>query len=147
MLESKANPFIMRHQWVKSLMEILRSVREGRYHVKRGAINWSTFTWPSERAIAVRTPENFPPDELKLRQTTLEIIVATKIGGGEMQDDVLDEMESDVILAAAALLREKFSAGGVSNTSIVKMELTGSVEFNDLNLNIQGWFITFSVEY
>lgn len=136
---------IKRSVWLGELLELLRKVGNGKYYVRRGAISWSGFTWPKSFAVAVRAAENFPAEVTQLKTTTLEISVMTQIPekNQEVDDDVLETLEEDIVLVMQALRRVKKGKDNV----VANVSYQGSVEVSDLEFGVQGFYITFIVEY
>lgn len=138
---------VARAEWMTELLRILRKLDKG-YYVRRGSIVWSTFTWPKDRVVAVRAAENFPADDVTgLRTTTLEVTVVTRIpqAEDEVDDAILEELEQDVILALQALRQAKAKDGKTG--LIMNVTDQGSVELSDLEFRVQGYYVTFTVEY
>jgi hypothetical protein len=141
---------VPRHRWVKRLLKLLRELDNQKYFVKRGGIDWTQFTWSKNYAVAVRVPENFPPEAASgLRETTLELTVVTKITQTteEADDDLLDAMEDDILVAMAALCGDTYTDKDGQKAYLTDCEFLGTVELNGAEFGIQGWYITFRVQF
>ena len=136
-----------RAEWIKMLLSLLRGL-DG-YFVKRGPIDWATFTWPKSLALSVRAAENFPAGEDGLRTTTLEIVAGARIqqDSDDDDDEVLEAIETDVITAMEALKQAKFKESGLDTPYVVRVSHLGSIELNGSEFGMQGWYITFTVEF
>lgn len=136
-----------RSVWVPKLLELLRSCRNGQYYVRRGMILWSTFSWPKNRAVAVRITENFPPRQSEPRESTVQLIVATHIENpdqkGGLDDLTLEEMEQDMIEAMETLDQVKVATQSAIHAAIFQ----GSIEWHDVGCNVQGYTCNFTVTY
>ena len=141
---------VPRHRWVKRLLALLRELDNQKYFVKRGGLDWTAFNFPKKYAVAVRVPENFPPEaESGLRETTLELTVVTQIDQSkeEADDAVLDQMEDDMLVAMAALVQDSYAEGNDKLSYLTQCEFLGSVELNGGDYGIQGWYLTFRVQF
>jgi len=143
---------IARAQWVKKVLEIARRLSTSRnvalYDVQRGAIDWVSYTWPKSRAMSVRTPEVFPQEADGRRSATLQITAACRISLGQIEgfdDTVLDSLEEDCIKVAQALLQAQKASS--LDSLVLDVDHVGSVEFADWERKVQGFFVTFSVDY
>ena len=138
-----------RYIWLRKLLEILRELQENKYHVRRGAINWRTFTWPKQFAVSVRCPENFPPRGSNPRQTTLVLTVGTRIPDSDVKenldDETLDALEQDMVDALSALSRAK--KGSSSDNYVIYTDYQGSVEWHSFDFGVQGYVVTYTISF
>lgn len=145
------NDAVSRAEWVRALLAIMRAMRapnKDTYYVRRGGIDWTNFTWPKDFAIAVRCAENTDGPHEAPTTTVLELTVMTRLRESidDLDDELLDAMESDMRTAVAALAQT--STGDRRNRClVVSYDYLGSVEITDARNQVQGWYITYNVSY
>ena len=145
---------LRRRHVIARIIELAKMVRdpEGRqkYDVRRGAIDWESYTWPKNHAVAVRAPENFPRvPTVNGRRSTIEFVVACRVPAEEessLADDELDVMEEDMIVVMHGLSQSQ-SPFDADCIVIGAPEFEGSIEFFDADLKVQGYQVLFTVIY
>lgn len=139
--------------WVRELLNILRNLKDknGRqkYFVRRGAINWESHEWILPFAVSVRLAENFPARASEPRETTLSINVATTLPSSSqpenLHDETLEQMETDMVNAVRALAQA--TRQGSVDHLIFGTEYQGSVEWHSTDFSVQGYVVTFTIDY
>lgn len=131
-----------RSTWIRKLLGYLRTNED--WTVRRGAVHWPSWRWPKDFVCEVRAVENFPQDEMGICQTILQISIMTNQGqDGEMDDDLLEDLELKIFTAAAALAQEVVDGSNV----ITRIDHRSTVEMSDDDNTLQGWLITFAVDF
>lgn len=133
-----------RREWMLQLIEDLRSL--DKYHVIRGGVNFLAYGWEHGNYVAaVRSAENtgIDPRE-KVRVSLLEVRAVARMSSSFLDDEVLDTIEEDIVVAVLGL---RGKANDKGEALVLNIEALGSVEVNAAEYGIQGWQITFQVTY
>jgi hypothetical protein len=137
--------------FAKTLVGLLRAARGGAYHVHRGPVDWSTFSFSEHpSAIAVVIDESTflqqaMYDNPVSARVTIDALVPLR-GDHGMDDDAIDVVIDDVTRAVLGLFDEKYQP---TEDLVFKIDGRQSrlKEVVDTGLGVQGVIATLHVEF
>lgn len=132
------------------LLVLAKTVRNGRYHARRGAVNWAAFDFDAHpHAIAVVFDEVslFPDARAMFRiDATLEIF--TRFGGEDappsIDDAAMDELHEDARWILEQLFTRPAQDGDRAALGMSTINVK-AVETHDADLRVQGLIVPFLV--
>lgn len=140
-------------QWMARLLAIARKPQgdagspQRLYTVRRGAIPWQVWDWPTAYAMEVKAPERDTVNE-GVRwpaQTVLTINAAVRIPPPKEQPDIddatLETLQEDAETIVAATVRS------FTDVAVIASWFQGALEWSDQNLRIQGVRSTFVIQF
>ena len=136
---------------IKKLMDLCEEVNGGKYFVQRGPINWPAFDFKDhDRAIAILTPQfSMLAHQFNSITFTLEVLMKMPESSAPLtglDDDGIERLVLDIEWVLDQLNRASDSYG---DAIIVRMDRSGvtAQEIADLDWSVQGFQVTFNVEY
>jgi len=134
--------------------ELAKEMRNGTYFVKRGAINWTTFSFEDHGAgIALmvddgellRTQRN---KGMKPARCSMEIThrLPGEQESPEIDDGLMDELLDDAEWLITELMKSR-TAGDDPVVFRIDENSVRFVEFHDIEVKVQGIVVTFNLEY
>lgn len=140
-----------RKKFVDSVKSAALAVRNNRYFVKRGVINWATFDFDKHTfAMSLLCDDMTFMKQSGIQEMNFSIEAATSIPDStkqpEIDDGVLDSMIEDI----ETILNQTRASVDTNHDNISLMVDTESariVEFHDSALRVQGIVATIVVKY
>lgn len=139
---------------MRTLRESLRGIGNGKYFVKRGAINWINFDFEARRyacAIMVDSSDvaRDAPETDGFFQVAVSLEIATRIppdDDPEINDDVLEGIYDDVERVLNEL-QVAVDARGDSVVFRLERGTATAIEWHDPQYRIQGLVVNFTIEF
>ena len=135
--------------FLQKLKAECEAARNGRYFVKRGVINWSTFPFDTHPfAIALVVDDFSFADDNGFQEMRVSLEVAARMPDDleqpEIDDGLLDELTEDAERALQLVIK---ALDANQDAVVLRFDARTSrgVEFHDTALRVQGVVITFFV--
>lgn len=135
-----------RSAMAQRMLDAWRQVRNGRYWVRRGAVNWAAFDFSKNPfAVAVMIDEATFMRPINDATVTFEVFTRIPEQGGDplLDDEEIEKLVDDaveVILLGSAFDQGPFRYEPLENSARV-------VECSDSSLGVQGVVISFDVKF
>lgn len=136
---------------LQKLVDLCQEANGGGYFVQRGPINWASFDFSeSPSAISILTPQfTLLAPQFNSITITLEVLQKMSTDAKPLKgldDDGIERLVLDIEWVLDQLNRASDSHG---DAIIVRMDRTGvtAQEISDLDWSVQGFQVTFSVDY
>lgn len=138
-----------RYQFMTRLKELASRIRNARYWVRRGAVDWASFDFSARKhAIALTVDEGPVLPDVEGRQTFkigMELFGAMPGDSTESIDDLLmDELWEDAGQLLEQLIQESDERGDSLALKLVASSTKG-IETHDAGLQVEGLIVTFTV--
>jgi len=137
----------VRTEIVAKIKSLGAEVRGGRYHARRGVINWSKFPFDKHPfGISIAFPEE--DDTGKFVQATLSLVFMTKMpdhSQPEVDDSALEELREDARWIADKLAETMRT--GSTDPLLLDLGRLPTLEIADSETEIQGIAANYVLEY